>query len=90
MHQFDQARFVCKTFGQRLIKRCQTEAMLAGQRNKIAVGNLIRASHKFRPHHAVSATQVVGDEFMTRVGNELAENAKRQFRRQAVAEQWMR
>jgi len=55
-----------------------------------AVGDLICAGHQFRPHHAVGATQVVGNKFMARVGDELAENAKGQFRRQAVIKQRMR
>jgi len=90
MQQFHQTRFVRKTFCQRLIERCQTESMLPGQRDEIAVGDLICASHQFRPHDAVGATQVVGNELMARVGDELAENAKSQFGRRAVTEQGMR
>lgn len=90
MQQFHQTRFIRKTFCQRSIESCQTESMLPGDRDEIAVGNLICAGHQFRPHDAVGATQVVGDEFMARVGDELAENAKRQFGRQAVTKQWMR
>jgi len=81
--QFHQTRFIRKTLCQRLIERCQTESMLPGQRDEIAVGDLICASDQFRPHDAVGATQVVGNEFMARVGDELVENAKSQFRRQA-------
>jgi len=62
----------------------------AARRDEIAVGDLICAGHQFRPHHAVGATQVIGNKFMARVGNELAENAKGQLRRQAVTEQRMR
>ncbi len=90
MQQFHQTRFIRKTFCQRLIESCETESMLPGKRYEIAVGDLICASHQFRPHNAVGATQVVGNEFMARVGDELAENAKRQFGRQAVTEQRMR
>ena len=64
--------------------------MLPGKRDEIAVGDLICADHQFRPHHAVGATQVVGNKFMARVGDELSEDAKRQFGRQAVTKQRMR
>jgi hypothetical protein len=90
MHLFYQIRFVRKTFCQRFIESRQAESMLPGERDEIAVGDLIRAGHQFRPHHAVGATQVVGNEFMARVGDELAENAKRQFGRQSITEQRMR
>jgi len=90
MQQVHQSRFIRKTSCQRLIESCQTESMLPGQRDKITVGDLICASHQFRPHDPVGATQVVGNELMARVGDELAENAKRQFGRQAVTEQRMR
>ncbi len=90
MQQFHQTRFIRKAFCQRFIESCQTESMLPGERNKIAVGDLICASHQFRSHGAVGAAQVVGNEFMARVTDELAENAKRQFGRQAVTEQGMR
>jgi hypothetical protein len=89
MQQFHQTRFIHKTLCQRGIEGCQTKSMLSGERDEIAVGDLIRAGHQFCPHHAVGATQVVGDEFMARVGDELAENPKRQFGRQAVTEQRM-
>ena len=90
MQQFHQTCFAHETFGQRGIKRGQTKTMLAGERDEIAVGDLIRAGHQFRPQHAVGAAQVVGHEFMARIGDELAEYAKGQFRRQAVTEQGMR
>ncbi len=64
--------------------------MLQGERDEIAVCDLIRASHQFRPHDAVGAAQIVGNEFMARVGDELAENAKCQVRSQAITEQRMR
>ena len=64
--------------------------MLAGERDEITICDLIRAGHQFRPHYAVGATQIVGNEFMARVGDKLEENAKRQFRRQAVTHQRMR
>ena len=64
--------------------------MLPCERDEITVGDLVRTGHQFRPHHAVGAAQVVGNEFVARVGDELAENAKRQFGRQAVTKQRMR
>ncbi len=57
--------------------------MLPRERGKIAVGDLICAGHQFRPQHAVRAAQVVGDEGMARVGQESAQNAKRQLGCQA-------
>ena len=62
MQQFHQTRFIRKTFCQRLIERSQTESMLPGERDQIAVGDLICASHQFRPHDAVGATQVISYE----------------------------
>ena len=64
--------------------------MLPGERDEIAVGDLTCASHQFRPHDAVGATQVVGNELMPRVRDELAESAERHVGRQAVTEQGMR
>jgi hypothetical protein len=46
--------------------------MLAGERDEVAVGDLIRAGHQFRPHYAVGATHVVGHEPMARVGEQVA------------------
>jgi hypothetical protein len=43
MQQFHQTWFIRKTFCQRLIERSQTESMLPGERDKIAVGDLICA-----------------------------------------------
>jgi len=43
MQQFHQTHFIRKTFCQRLIESCQTESMLPGERDKIAVGDLICA-----------------------------------------------
>jgi hypothetical protein len=81
LQQFHQTHFSLKTLCQRLIESGQTESMLPGERNEIAVGDLICARHQFRPHDAISATQVVGNELMASVGDELAENAKRHFGR---------
>ena len=36
--------------------------MAAGERDEVAVGDLIRASHQFHPAHAVGATQAPASE----------------------------
>jgi hypothetical protein len=60
MHQFNQARFVGETSRQRFVESRQTRSMLAGRRNAVAVGDLVRACHQFGSDDAVGATQIVG------------------------------
>ena len=54
MDQLNEVRFAGEGFCQRFIQRGQTASMLAGERNQIAVGDLIRARHQVGSHHAVS------------------------------------
>ena len=60
--QLNKVCFAGEGFCQRFIQRGQTASMLAGERNRIAVGDLIRAGHQVGSHHTVGGTQVVGDE----------------------------
>jgi len=59
--------------------------MLAGKCDEIVVSDLIRARHQICPHNAVGATEVGGDKLVARISDELSENSKCQFGRQAVS-----
>jgi hypothetical protein len=85
--QLHQPRSIRKTFCQRLIKRCQADSMLPGERYKIMVSDLIRANDHIRTYNTIGAAQVVGYEFMAGVCEKLAKNTKRLFRCQNVTQQ---
>ncbi len=89
MHQFNETRFAGKTFYQRFIEGCQTDAMLAGQRGEVAVSDLMGAGHQIGSDDAVGATQIVGHKLVARVGQQLTKHPKCRVGRHAVAEQRM-
>jgi len=89
-HQFNQTGFPCEASCQRFIECGQTEFMLAGECDKVTIGDLIRASHQIGSDNAVGATQIIRYKLMALVGEQLTKHAKRRFRCHAVAEQRMR
>jgi len=44
--------------------------MLSRQCDEIVVGDLISAAHQFGAHDSVFAAQIVGNEFVTGIGEE--------------------